>query len=151
MQEKRIAIASDHAGCLLKRALHQYLEKNGYPILDFGAYNPETSLDYPDQADRVAKALYHNEADIGILFCGSGIGMSIAINRYPFARGALVFNSEMARLARFHNNANVLILGGRMMDEKTAIECLEMFLKTPFEGGRHEMRVKKLGELPHDL
>ena len=151
MQEKRIAIASDHAGCSLKMALVRYLEQAGYPTLDFGAYDPETPVDYPDQAARVAKALYNNEADIGILSCGSGIGMSIAINRYPFARGALVCNIEMARLARFHNNANVLVLGGRMIDENAAIECLKMFLQTPFEGGRHEARVKKLGELPRDL
>ena len=151
MQEKRIAIASDHAGCSLKKTLVQYLESQGYPTLDFGVYDSDTPVDYPDQAVRVAKALYQNEADIGILSCGSGIGMSIAINRYPFARGALVCNIEMASLARFHNNANVLDLGGRMIDENAAIECLKMFLQTPFEGGRHEARVKKLGELPRDL
>ncbi len=151
MQGKRIAIATDHAGCSLKAALIRWLESAGYVVSDFGAYDPNVPVDYPDQAAKVAQALYHNEVDIGILSCGSGIGMSIAANRYPFIRGALVFNPEMARLSRFHNNANVLILGGRMIDEKTALDCLEVFLKTPFEGGRHEQRIKKLGELPHDL
>lgn len=151
MQEKRIAIAADHAGCTLKMALVRHLEENDYLALDFGTYNADTPVDYPDQAARVAQAIYRREADYGILICGSGIGMSIAVNRYPFIRGALVFNSELAELSRLHNNANVLVLGARVIDEKTAIDCLEVFLKTSFEGDRHERRVQKLGELPRDL
>lgn len=151
MQEKKVVMASDHAGCPLKEALRHYLEDNGFQVINYGTNSADNSVDYPDEAYLLAKGIYRGEADLGILICGSGIGMSIAVNRYPHIRGALVCSPEMTELARKHNNANVLILGGRFMDEKTAIECVDKFFSTAFEGGRHENRVRKLRRMPHDF
>lgn len=151
MQEKKIIMAADHAGCCLKDTLKDYLIKQGYTVQDCGTNNPGMSVDYPEKASLLAKGIYSGDADIGILVCGSGIGMSIAVNRYNFIRGALVCSPEMAMLARKHNNANVLILGGRMTDEKNAQSCVHAFLTTPFEGGRHENRVAELERMPHDF
>ena len=151
MQEKKISIASDHAGCVMKAMIVEYLRSKNHIVIDLGAFDSDVPVDYADQADKVAKSLYRHESDFGVLLCGTGVGMSIAINRYPFVRGALVSDVHVAELSRQHNNANVLVLGARVLDEETAIACLEVFLNTPFEGGRHEVRVKKLGELPHAL
>ncbi|MBR4926774.1 MAG: ribose 5-phosphate isomerase B [Alphaproteobacteria bacterium] len=151
MQEKKIIIASDHAGCAGKDMLKQYLKDQGYTVFDYGTHSPEQSVDYPDKAYVVAKGLTRNEAPKAILLCGSGIGMSIAINRYDTMRGALCCTPEMARLARAHNDANVLILGGRLTDDKTLKACVDEFLNTPFDGGRHLIRVKKLGRMPNEL
>ncbi len=150
MQGKKIAIASDHAGCELKRQLEDMLVQAGYIVVDYGPDCGQSPVDYPDKAALLAKGIYRREADIGILICGTGIGMSIAVNRYPFIRGALVDSVELAELARRHNNANVLILGGRMISFETAKACLDAFLTTPFEGGRHEARVQKLERMPDD-
>jgi len=145
MQEK-IAIASDHAGFQMKEYLKNMLKKQGYEVLDRGPES-EAAIDYPDQAAVLAHTLHDGLAGQGILICGTGIGMSIAVNRYPFIRGALVFTPEMAALARQHNNANVLILGARTTALETAAACVNTFLTTNFEGGRHERRVLKLGEM----
>ncbi|MDY6407406.1 MAG: RpiB/LacA/LacB family sugar-phosphate isomerase [Pseudomonadota bacterium] len=151
MQGKRILIASDHAGFQMKEYLAAYLRKHGYVVLDVGP-NEEVPTDYPDKAYLVAQGLYDREADLGILICGTGIGMSIAVNKYNHIRGALVFTPEMAALARSHNNANVLILGGRTTPLETAVQCTEAFLTTPFEGtSRHERRVLKTGRMNHDF
>ena len=151
MQGKRILIASDHAGYRMKEYLDAWLREQGYVVLDVGP-NDEAPVDYPDKAYLVAQGLYDREADLGILICGTGIGMSIAVNKYNHIRGALVFTPEMATLARSHNNANVLILGGRTTDLETAVKCTEAFLETPFEGaGRHERRVLKTGRMNHDF
>lgn len=151
MQGKKIVLASDHAGYDVKKILAEYLQKKEYVVLDLGSFDSTTPVDYPDQVTKLARAISRKEADIGILTCGSGIGMSIAVNRYPFLRGALVCDEEMARLGRAHNNANVIILAGRLIEPANAIKCLEVFLNTPFDGGRHEIRVKKLSELPAEL
>ena len=151
MQGKRILIASDHAGYRMKEYLDAWLRQQGYVVIDVGP-SDETPVDYPDKAYLVAQGLYDREADLGILVCGTGIGMSIAVNKYNHIRGALVFTPEMAALARAHNNANVLILGGRTTSMETAVKCADAFLKTPFEGGgRHERRVLKTGRMNHDF
>ena len=139
-----IAIASDHAGFHLKEVLGGELLKLGYGVLDLGPENDE-SVDYPDFAQALAQSLSEGQATRGVLVCGSGIGMSIAANRHPGIRAALCQNAEAARLARQHNDANVLALGERMIGEEAAKECLRVFLSTEFEGGRHARRVAKLG------
>ena len=151
MQGKRILIASDHAGYAMKEYLDTMLRGEGYVVIDVGP-NDDKPIDYPDKAYLVAQGLYDREADIGILICGTGIGMSIAVNRYNHIRGALVFTPEMATRAREHNNANVLILGGRTTSLETAVACTHAFLEATFEGGgRHENRVAKLGRMNHDF
>lgn len=151
MQGKKIVMAADHAGCSLKRALKTYLTEQGYTVSDYGTNDETVPVDYPEKAFLLAKGIYTGEADIGLLVCGSGIGMSIAVNRYDFIRGALVCTPEMATLARRHNNANVLVLGGRLTDIETAKACVDAFLTTPFDGGRHEARVAALERMPHDF
>ena len=151
MQVKTVIMAADHAGCPLKEALREYLIQAGVQVFNYGTNDPNIPVDYPDLAMKVARGIHHGEAQYGILVCGSGIGMSIAVNRYDYIRGALVSSPELARLAREHNNANVLIFGGRFIDEKTAVEALKVFLSTPFAGGRHIVRVNKLERMPHDF
>ena len=146
MQKKKIVIASDHAGFELKSYLITVLKETGYTVLDLGP-SDATPLDYPDKAKALAETLKQNLADKGILICGTGIGMSIAVNRFPYVRGALVFTPEMATLSRQHNDSNVLILGARTTTTETAVACMQAFLKANFEGGRHEKRVAKLGGL----
>ena len=150
MQGKRILIASDHAGYKMKEYLDSFLKRKGYVVIDLGPAD-ETPMDYPDKAYVVAQGLYDREADIAILICGTGIGMSMAVNKYNHIRGALVFTPEMATLARQHNNANVLILGARTTTIETAVECVEAFLAASFEGGRHDCRVTKIGRMNHDF
>lgn len=144
MPPKTIAIGADHAGYGLKRVLNDDLARNGYVVRDMGT-DGEESVDYPDFASHVAQAVLNGDADCGVLICGSGIGMSIAANRNPGIRAALCFNDEMARLSRQHNDANILVLGARFIPEQEAAKCLDAFLTTEFEGGRHARRVGKLG------
>jgi ribose 5-phosphate isomerase B len=139
-----IALAADHGGFELKRALMQALVERGYKTLDLGTENGEP-VDYPDYADKLAAAIKEGRAARGVLMCGSGIGMAIAANRHPGIRAALVHDVETARLAREHNDANVLVMGGRLISEELAKRCLDTFLGTSFSGGRHERRVAKLG------
>ena len=138
-----IAIASDHGGLALKSYIVSYLQANDISCQDFGCFREE-SVDYPDFAKLVTEAVSQDLQCFGILICKSGIGMSIAANRNPKIRAALCFNPEMARLARLHNDANVIIFGANYISEKEALECVEMFLNTEFEGGRHQKRVDKL-------
>jgi len=138
-----IALASDHGGLDLKNALIQKLHEEGYETLDLGTYTHD-SVDYPDYAALMAKAIKEGKAQRGILTCGTGIGISIAANRFPHIRAALVHDAFGARLCREHNNANVLVMGGRTTGIEVAYECMDIFLKTPFAGGRHEIRVNKL-------
>jgi ribose 5-phosphate isomerase B len=138
-----IAIACDHAGPALKSVLKRELEGMGFILKDFGTDGTE-SVDYPDYAKKVADAVAKGKADKGLLICGSGIGISIAANRNPKIRCALCHNEETARLARQHNDANVLALGARVVNEATAKACARAFFTTPFEGGRHQRRVDKL-------
>lgn len=144
MSQETVAIGADHAGFELKAALSSVLEDLGFRVLDLGTNGPE-SVDYPDFADAVAKALSEGTAQHGLLVCGSGIGMSIAANRHTGVRAALCHDEETARLAREHNDANVLVLGARMTDKKIAEKCVEVFFSTDFDGGeRHARRVAKL-------
>ncbi|MBF0355493.1 MAG: ribose 5-phosphate isomerase B [Alphaproteobacteria bacterium] len=139
-----IALASDHGGVDLKSLLKDELLKTGHDLLDLGTEGPQ-SVDYPDFAEAMAEAIRSGKAKNGVLICGTGIGISIAANRYPFIRAALVNDATTARLARSHNDANVLVLGGRTMGAEVAKDCLKIFLETPFEGGRHARRVEKMG------
>ncbi len=148
MQAKKVIVASDHAGCALRQKLVDALKNEGVDVINYGANSAETPVDYPEKAAAVAAGIRRHEANHAILICGTGIGMSIAVNRYPFIRGALVFNEEMASLARRHNNANVLIFGGRMLDFETALACAKTFLTTDFDGGRHTARVNRLERMP---
>jgi glycine hydroxymethyltransferase len=142
----RVALGSDHGALELKKAVHEHLSKRGYAIEDFGPFSTE-SVDYPDYAQSVCQSVSGGKSDIGILMCTSGIGMSIAANRFPHVRAALVDNGDDARLARQHNDANVLCLGSRHVDVSNASRILDAFLGTDFEGGRHERRVEKLEHL----
>ncbi len=143
MSDQRIAIASDHAGVSLKAVLRADLEAAGREVVDLGP-DGDGPVDYPDFAEAVAQAIESGQAGQGVLICGSGIGMSIAVNRSRAVRGALCHDAEEARLARSHNDANVLALGARRVSEETARRCLRAFLDTDFEGGRHAARVAKL-------
>lgn len=139
-----IAIASDHAGVELKAALKNDIAALGYKVLDLG---PETaeSVDYPDYGHALAKSIQGGKAQAGVVICGSGIGISIAVNRHAGLRAALVHDEETARLTRQHNDANVLALGARSTSVQTARDILKAFFTTEFEGGRHSRRVEKLG------
>ena len=128
----------------MKEVLKGELQRLGYAPLDLGTHSGD-SVDYPDYGQALAEAITDGKAEKGIAICGSGIGISIAANRHPGIRAALVSTAEAARLARQHNDANVLALGARLTDEATAKACLEVFLTTTFAGGRHEKRVEKLG------
>ena len=144
MTAETIAIASDHAGFALKSDLKKAMEEMGFTVLDLGTRNAD-SVDYPDFAYAVTRALNDGKATRGVLVCGSGIGISIAANRHPDIRAALVHDAFGARLARQHNDANVVCFGGRTIGVEVARDCLKVFLETPFEGGRHARRVAKLG------
>lgn len=143
MAGKHIAIASDHAGVALKEVLKEEVTRLGYTADDLGT-NTLDSVDYPDFADKLADAIKQGKAARGVLICGTGIGISIAANRHKEIRAALCHNALTAKLAREHNDANVLALGARIVDEATARECLQVFLTTEFEGGRHARRVEKM-------
>jgi ribose 5-phosphate isomerase B len=140
---KFVAIAADHAGFDLKSALVAELGALGFAALDLGTPDRE-SVDYPDLADALARAIAESRAHSGVLLCGSGIGLSIAANRHPAVRAALCHDGLTARLARQHNDANVLVLGARVIGPETAKDCLKIFLSTAFDGGRHVRRVAKL-------
>ncbi len=139
-----IVLASDHAGIDLKAALKAVLAERGFEPLDLGAHDT-ASVDYPDMADALASAIAEGRAQRGVLVCGTGIGISIAANRHRHLRAALCHDITTARLARQHNDANVLVLGARTTGIETARDCLAAFLDTAFAGGRHARRVSKLG------
>ncbi len=143
MPSETIVIASDHRAVELKTILAKELEVLGFDVLDLGTAGPE-SVDYPDYAEALAAAIHDGRARRGVLMCGTGIGMSIAANRHRDVRAALVHDQMSARIARQHNNANVLVLGGKETRAETAKDCLAAFLETEFEGGRHEPRVAKM-------
>jgi ribose 5-phosphate isomerase B len=142
-----IALVADHAGLELKNALKTLLAERGVEILDLGPETPDP-VDYPDMADKLAIELKEGRAQLGVMTCGSGIGIAIAANRYPWIRAAMCYDVTTARLAREHNDANVLALGSRLIGWEVARDCLLTFLDTPFAGGRHARRVAKLSS-PH--
>ncbi len=142
----RVAIASDHAGFALKQELVRYLTEGHVTFDDLGTTS-DTTTDYPDFAAAVGRAVVEGRADRGILICGTGIGMSIAANKIGGIRAALVTDVEAARLSREHNDANVIALGGRTTAPELARAIVDVFLKTPFSGGRHAERVRKIARL----
>jgi len=143
MKIKRVFLASDHAGFVLKKRISKFLTTKGIKILDLGTKN-SSSVDYPDFAHLLAKKMKEKDNNFGILVCGSGIGMSMAANRHKNIRAALCHNAKSAKLSRMHNNANVIALGSRLIKKDVALKCVNIFLKTEFEGGRHLKRIKKI-------
>jgi ribose 5-phosphate isomerase B len=142
----RIALAADHAGYLLKDELVAWLRETGHDVIDLGTNGPE-SVDYPQFGARLAEAVAKGEADRGVVVCGSGIGISIAVNRSPACRCARVDDPLSAALAREHNDANVLAMGARLIGGDMAKACVKAFLGTEFAGGRHQRRVDQLSQL----
>jgi len=140
---ERIVIASDHAAIELKAMLVAHLRESGHDVTDLGPEGIE-SVDYPDYGYKIAEAIADGRADKGVALCGSGIGISISVNRHPAARCALVSEPLSARLAREHNDANVVALGARLIGSEMAKACVDSFLSTPFGGGRHQRRIDKL-------
>lgn len=140
---QRIAIASDHAGYDLKTILKPYLAEKGYELVDFGTDSPD-SCDYADYAHPAALAVESGKCDTGIGICGSGNGMQMTLNKHQGIRAALCWIPEIAELARQHNNANFLVLPARFISEEEAKTLVDVYLSTPFEGGRHERRIKKI-------
>jgi ribose 5-phosphate isomerase B len=142
----RVAIGADHAGFELKEIIKQTLDELRVAYKDFGTFSDE-SVDYPDYAAKVGRAVAAGDFDRGILICGTGIGMAIAANKIAGIRAAPVVDLESARLAREHNNANVLAIGARVTPPERALDLVRLFLKTEFEGGRHERRLQKVAAL----
>ena len=140
---KKIFISSDHAGFTLKESIKVFLNKKGYKYSDLGPTN-DNRVDYPDFAHKVAKKVKTNKNNVGILVCGSGMGMNITANRHKNIRAAQCFNLKSTKLSRLHNDANIITLGSRLLSKKNALNCVSIFLKTKFEGGRHLIRVKKI-------
>ena len=140
---KKIFISSDHAGFKLKELIKIYLDKKNIKIVDLGPFN-DGRVDYPDFAHKVAKKVKISNKHVGILVCGSGMGMNIAANRHKNIRAAQCYNSKSTKLSRLHNNANIITLGSRLLTKKNALNCVSIFLKTKFEGGRHAKRIKKI-------
>ena len=144
IKNKSIILASDHAGFKLKESIRKFLIKKRNKVLDLGTKNTH-SIDYPDYAHSLAKKIKKNDNNqFGILVCGSGIGMYIAANRHKNVRAALCYNTKTAKLSRQHNNANVIAIGARLTKQNVALRCINTFIKTNFEGGRHLRRVKKI-------
>jgi ribose 5-phosphate isomerase B len=139
----RVAIGSDHAGFHLKRELKKILEELGHECIDFGPQTPE-SVDYPDFGEKVSEAVSSNKVDRGVLICGTGIGMSIVANKFPGIRASLCNDLYTARFSRLHNDANVLVIGGRIVGVDLAKEILKTWFTTEFEGGRHLRRIEKI-------
>jgi ribose 5-phosphate isomerase B len=142
----RIAVGADHAGWHIKEAVKTFLEGAGHTVSDAGTWSEE-SVDYPDYAKKVAESVTRGEADLGILACGSGIGMAIAANKVPGIRAATVNDMIAARSAHEHNDANVIALGGRVLEPAQAVEIVRAFLAVAFKGGRHQRRVEKITEM----
>jgi len=140
---KKIYISSDHAGFKLKESIKDYLSKKKINFQDLGPNNNDR-VDYPDFAHKVARKVKTNKKNVGILVCGSGMGMSIAANRHKNIRAAQCFNSKSAKLSRLHNDANIITLGSRLLTKKNALNCIGIFLNTKFEGGRHIKRIRKI-------
>lgn len=140
MEAISIALACDHGGYNLKEAIAKHLLEQNIPFKDFGTYST-ASVDYPVYAKKVCYALQNNEFTFGILCCGTGIGMSMVANKQKGIRAAVLSDPFSAEMTRRHNNANVLCLGGRVIDSETAIHLVDIFIHTPFEGGRHQKRI----------
>lgn len=142
----KIALASDHGGFALKEALKEHLTKKGYEILDLGTHSEE-SVDYPQYGRACGEAVASGQAERGIVCCGTGIGISMAANKVKGIRAAVVTNPYMAEMTKRHNDANIIALGGRVLQTELAIELVDIWLETEFEGGRHQRRVDMLNEM----
>ena len=140
---KKVFISSDHAGYKLKELIKTNLEKKNIQYTDLGPHNTNR-VDYPDYAHKVAKKVKLNNQNIGILICGSGMGMNITANRHKNIRAAQCYNLKSTKLSRLHNDANIITLGSRLLTNKNALSCVNIFLNTKFEGGRHKKRIKKI-------
>ena len=140
---KKIYISSDHAGYNLKENIKRKFKKK-YIFLDLGTNNSKVSVNYPDFAHRLCKKVSNDSKNIGILVCGSGMGMSMAANKHKKIRAAMCYSIKNTKLSRLHNNANIITLGSRLTKKNTAFKCIEAFINTKFEGGRHKKRVKKI-------
>ncbi len=140
---KKIFISSDHAGFNLKELIKKKFRKK-YSFQDIGTDNSKKSVNYPDYAHKLCKKVSSNNKNIGILVCGSGMGMSMAANKHKKIRAALCYSVKNTKLSRLHNNANIITLGSRLTKKNTAFKCIEVFINTKFEGGRHKKRVNKI-------
>ena len=140
---KKLFIASDHAGFLLKEEIKKKLNRN-FIFDDLGPSNNKSSVNYPDYAHKLCKKVSQKSSNFGILVCGSGMGMSMAANRHKKIRAALCYSVKNTKLSRLHNNANVITLGARLVNKNIALKCIKAFVNTKFEGGRHTKRVKKI-------
>ena len=140
---RKIFISSDHAGFRLKENIKLFLKKKSIDFIDMGP-SSDSRVDYPDYAHKVAKKVKINKNSVGILVCGSGMGMNIASNRHKNIRAAQCFNLKSTKLSRLHNDANIITLGSRLLTNKNALNCVGVFLNTKFEGGRHSKRIKKI-------
>lgn len=145
-EDKRIAIASDHGAFELKQAVVEYLKGKGYEVEDMGVHE-EKSVDYPDYGEKVARAVSSGEFKRGILLCGTGIGMSITANKFPGVRATLAYDNYTAKMGRLHNNSNILVMGGRTTAMGVAKDIVDIWLATPYEGGRHDRRLDKIKKL----
>ena len=140
---KKIFISSDHAGFNLKEQIKKKFSKK-FLFQDMGTNNSNTSVNYPDYAHKLSKKVSNNSKNIGILVCGSGMGMAMAANKHKKIRAAVCYSVKNAKLSRLHNNANIITLGSRLTNKDTAFKCIDIFVNTKFEGGRHKKRVKKI-------
>lgn len=143
---RKIAVGADHGGYELKHLIVEHLRRQGYEVQDLGTHGPEP-VDYPDYAQQVARAVAAGEYDLGILICGTGIGMSIAANKIVGIRAAVCGDTYSARMSRLHNNANILCLGGRVLGPGLALDIVDAWLSAEFEGGRHARRVEKIRQM----
>jgi len=147
---KKIAIASDHGGFDLKKNVISSLQNKGLDIEDLGPSNTD-SVDYPDYGIKIAHAILEQRVERGIVICGTGVGMSIVVNRFPGIRGTLCSDVYTAKMCREHNDSNILIMGGRVIGKDSALEIVEIWLKTNFEGGRHQRRLDKINKIDANL
>ena len=147
---KKIALASDHGGFDLKESVIAHLLNTGWEVDDLGPHSGD-SVDYPDYGIKLAEAVAEKKVDRGIVICGTGIGMSIVVNRYPGIRGTLCSDLFTAKLCREHNDSNILIMGGRVIGKGLAAEIVNTWLNTPFEGGRHQRRLDKINQIDASL
>ena len=143
IRSERVVLASDHAGFNLKKEIKKFLIKKRKVVLDLGTKNSQ-SVDYPDYAHLLSRKMKNDKNQFGILICGSGTGMSMAANKHKNIRAALCYDSKSTKLSRLHNNANVMTIGSRLIKKKVALKCVDTFLNTNFDGGRHVRRVKKI-------
>ncbi|ABA88687.1 ribose-5-phosphate isomerase B [Syntrophotalea carbinolica DSM 2380] len=143
-------IASDHGGLELKEQVKAYLKQRNIEVRDLGTDNGD-SVDYPDFGERVGRAISTGEAEKGILICGTGIGMSIVANKFPGVRAALIWDEFTARMSKEHNNANIIVMGGRMLSDDKASQMVGVWLDATFEGGRHQKRLDKIAQIEEDI